>query len=120
MPTLVIDDVPAPLYDHIQRLALAWERSPAATVVKVLETALRTTTPSLTEGPRPQEPFLTEEICAPFTLPRPKGERVVPIEITERKASPHDLPETSPGFRLVLHARGNGPALTTRIADRSA
>jgi hypothetical protein len=64
------------------------------TVVKVLETALRTTTPSLTEGPRPQEPFLTEEICAPFTLPRPKGERVVPIEITGRKPSPHDLPET--------------------------
>ncbi|HQU43040.1 MAG TPA: hypothetical protein PK867_09515 [Pirellulales bacterium] len=94
MPMLVIDDVPAPLYDRIQRLALAWERTPAATVLKVLETALRTTMPIFTEGPPPREPFLTEEICAPCTLPRPKGERVIPIEIAENIPSPHDLPET--------------------------
>jgi hypothetical protein len=94
MPTLVIDDVPAPLYARIQRLAQAWERTPAATVLRVLETALRSTMPNLTEGPLPQEPFLTEEVCAPFTLPRPKGERVVPIEIADYIPAPHDMPET--------------------------
>lgn len=94
MPMLVIDDVPAPLYDRIQRLALAWERTPAATVLKLLETAIPAAAPNLSERSLPQEPFLTDEICAPFTLPRPKGERVVPIEIADSIPSPHDLPDT--------------------------
>lgn len=93
MPMLVIDDVPGPLYDHIQRLALAWERTPAATVLKLLESAIPATMPDLSERPLPREPFLTDEICAPFTLPRPKGERVVPIEIAERVPSQHDFPD---------------------------
>jgi hypothetical protein len=93
MPMLVIDDVPAPLYDRIQRLALAWERTPAATVLKLLETAFPATMPSLSERSLPQELFLTDEICAPFTLPRPRGERVAPIEIAECIPSPHDLPD---------------------------
>lgn len=93
MPMLVIDDVPGPLYDHIQRLALAWERTPAATVLKLLESAIPATMPNLSERSIPREPFLTDEICAPFTLPRPKGERVVPIEIADRVPSRHDLPD---------------------------
>lgn len=94
MPMLVIDDVPAPLYDRIQRLALAWERTPAATVLKLLETAVPATMPNVSERSLTREPFLTDEICAPFTLPRPKGERVVPIEIADSIPSPHDLPDT--------------------------
>ncbi len=54
---------------------------------------MRGTMPNRTEGPLAQEPFLTEEICAPFTLPRPKCERITPIEVAERIPSPHDLPE---------------------------
>ena len=92
MPMLVIDDVPAPLYDRIQRLALAWERTPAATVLQLLETAIPAM-PSLSERSLPREPFSTDEICAPFTLPRPKGERVVPIEVADSIPSPHDLPD---------------------------
>lgn len=94
MPTLVIDNVPVSLYDRIQHLAKSQHRTPTDTVLEVLETAFRTTSPSFSESPLPQEPFLTEEICAPFTLPRPKGERVVPIEITEYIPTPHDLPDT--------------------------
>jgi hypothetical protein len=42
----------------------------------------------------PSEPFLTEEICAPFGLPRPEGERVVPIEIHDYLPQPHDIPDS--------------------------
>ena len=94
MPMLVIDDVPAPLYERIQSLALAWQRTPAATVVKLLETAIPATMPSLSQRSLPRDPILTDEVCAPFTLPRPKGERVVPIEIADCIPSLHDLPET--------------------------
>ena len=94
MPTLVIDNVPVSLYDQIQHLAKTRQRTPADTALEVLETAFRTTTPNLSEAPLPQAPFLTEEICAPFTLPRPKGERVVPIEITEYIPTSHDLTDT--------------------------
>lgn len=94
MPMLVIDDVPAPLCDRIQRLALVWERSLAATALKLLETAVPPTMPNQNERSLPREPFLTDEIGAPFTLPRPKGERVVPIEIADRIPTPHDLPDT--------------------------
>ncbi|HVA45696.1 MAG TPA: hypothetical protein VNH11_04850 [Pirellulales bacterium] len=93
MPTLVIENVPVSLYDRIQHLAKSRQRTPADTVLEVLETAFRSTTPTLTEGPLPQEPFLTQEICAPFNLPWPKGERVVPIEIAEYIPTAHDLPE---------------------------
>jgi hypothetical protein len=94
MPTLVTNNVPLSLYDRFQHLAKTQHRTPADTVLEVLETAFRTTMPALSEAPLPQEPFLTEEISAPFTLPRPKGERVIPIEITEYIPKPHDLPDT--------------------------
>ena len=64
MPTLVIDNVPVSLFDRIQRLAKAQQRTPADTALEVLESAFRTTTPTFAEAPLPQEPFLTEEICA--------------------------------------------------------
>ena len=63
MPTLVIDNVPVSLFDRIQRLAKAQQRTPADTALEVLESAFRTTTPTFAEAPLPQEPFLTEEIC---------------------------------------------------------
>ena len=94
MPTLVLNDVPVSLFDQIHRLAQAWECTPADTVLEVLETAFRTTTATFTEAPLPQEPFLTEEICAPRSIPRPEGEIVVPIEITNYVPEPHDIPDT--------------------------
>ncbi len=94
MPTLVIDNVPVSLYDRIQHLAQARRRTPADTVLEVLETAFRTVTPTLSEAPLPQEPFLTEEICAPFDIPWPEGKIVVPIKITNYIPEPHDIPDT--------------------------
>ncbi len=93
MPTLVLNDVPVPLFDQIHRLAQARQRTPADTVLQVLETAFRTVTPALSAAPLPQEPFLTEEICAPCTIPWPEGERVVPIDISDYIPEPHDIPD---------------------------
>ncbi len=94
MPSLVIDNVPASLFDRIQRLARAQQRTPADTALELLESAFRTTTPTFAESPLPQEPFLTEEVCAPFDIPWPKGELVVPIDIGEILPEPHDIPVT--------------------------
>jgi hypothetical protein len=94
MPTLVIDNVPVSLLDRIQRLAKAQQRTPADTALELLESAFRTTTPAFAEAPLPQEPFLTEEVCAPFDIPWPKGELVVPIDIAEILPEPHDIPVT--------------------------
>jgi hypothetical protein len=89
VPTLIIDNVPASLFDRIERLAKRRKRTPADTALEVLETAL----PGLSEAPLPSEPFMTEEICAPFSIPRPAGEIVVPIDITNHLPRPHDLPD---------------------------
>lgn len=94
MPTLVLENVPVSLYDRIQRLAKAQQQTAADTVLEVLETAFRTTTPVRTEAPLPQEPFLTEEICAPFTIPRPEGKIVVPIHVDNYLPEPHDIPDS--------------------------
>ncbi len=93
MPTLVIDDVPTPLYEHIQRLALARKRTPADTVLEVLETAFRTVTPTSCEPPPPSEIFLPTEISAPFTIPRPEGTPVEAKWIADYVPEPHDIPD---------------------------
>ena len=93
MPTLVIDNVPASLFDRIQRRAKTQQRTPADTVLEMLETAFRTTTPTFSDAPLPSEPFMTEEICAPFDIPWPEGESVVPIEISNYIPEPHDIPD---------------------------
>lgn len=92
MPTLILDDVPVALYERIQRLAQARQRTPAATVVEVLETAFRTTIPTEADAPLPQEPFLTEEISAPCTLPRPAGKPTRAVRVPTPLPTPHDVP----------------------------
>lgn len=94
MPTIVIENVPVSLYRQIQHLATARQQTPAATALEVLESALRSPITTLDEAPLPQEPFLTEEITAPCTIPWPEGEPVVPIDITDYVPEPHDIPDT--------------------------
>ena len=91
MPALVLNDVPAPLFYQIDRLARARMRTPADTVLELLRTALSTVAPVELEARRPREPFLTGECSAPFTIPRPEGVRVEPIDIAEYVPRPHDL-----------------------------
>jgi hypothetical protein len=43
----------------------------------------------------PWKPFLTDEICAPCSISWPSGERVVPIEVSERLPQPQDYARTS-------------------------
>ena len=93
MPTLVIDNVPAPLYDRIQRIAQARKLTPSATVLEVLETAFRTAAPVHSSAPLPQEPFLTEEIPAPFSIPRPEGKPARALRVEPPLPEPHDFPE---------------------------
>ena len=93
MPTLVLTDVPGPLYDQIHRLAQDRHRSPADTAIDVLQAALRTKSANLSEAPLPQAPFLTEEISAPFDIPWPEGRTVVPVKISNYIPEPHDSPD---------------------------
>jgi hypothetical protein len=92
MPTLVIDNVPALLFERNQRLAQARQRMPGDTALEVLESAFRTTTPTLAEAPLPQEPFLNEEICAPCSIPWPEGKPVRPVRVEAPLPTRHDLP----------------------------
>lgn len=93
MPTLVIDNVPASLYDRIQHLAKSRQRTPADTVLEVLETAFRTATAVFSEAPLPHEPFLTEEISAPCSIPRPEGQPARAVRVAAPLPTPHDLPD---------------------------
>jgi hypothetical protein len=94
MPTLVIENVPAPVYDEIQRLAAARKRTPAATVLEFLETAFSPSKPLPSSAPLPDAPFLTEEVSAPFDLPWPEGELVVPVDVVDHVPEPHDIPDS--------------------------
>jgi hypothetical protein len=91
MPTLVIDNVPVSLFDRIQRLARAQHRTPADTALEALESAFRTTSSAFAEAPLPQEPFLTEEICTPCSIPWPAGKPVRAVRVEAPLPTPHDL-----------------------------
>lgn len=93
MPTLVIDNVPAALYEQIQRVANSQHRTPADTVLEVLETAFCSTTPIFCEAPLPQQPFVAEEISSPYSLPRPEGRPVRPMRVAAPLPTAHDLQE---------------------------
>jgi hypothetical protein len=93
MPTLVIDNLPASLFDRIQRRAKAQQQTPADTAVELLESALFTATPTFAEAPLPPPPSLTEEICAPSSIPWPEGTPVRAVRVEAPLPTPHDLPE---------------------------
>ncbi len=90
MATLIIDNMPESLFERIQQLAQIRRQKPADAVVAVLDAALPRSNPILAER-LPQEPFLTEEICAPCSIPRPVGQRIVPVEIVDYTPNPHDV-----------------------------
>jgi len=92
LPTFVIDNMPDSLFKRIQALAQVRRQKPADAVLDVLEAALPRSNPALAERV-PQEPFMTEEICAPCSIPRPTGQRVVPVEVVDYLPTPHDVPD---------------------------
>jgi hypothetical protein len=93
MPTLVIDNVPVSIYERIHHLAKTQQRTPTDTVLEVLESAFRTITPTVSEVPLPQEPFLTEEIDAPCSIPWPEGTPTRAVRVEAPLPTPHDLPQ---------------------------
>lgn len=93
MPTLILDDVPLSLYDQIQRVATAQKRTAADTVLEVLEIAFCEVTTALAEAPVPREPFSTDEITAPFTIPRPEGTVAHAVQVAPPLPTAHDIPE---------------------------
>ena len=93
MPTLVIDNMPESLFERIQQLAQVRRQKPADAVVEVLEAALRRSVPALAQERLPQGPFLTEEIGAPCSIPRPVGQGIVPVEVVDYIPKPHDVPD---------------------------
>ena len=78
MSTLLIENVPAPLYDEIRRRAEKENCTPGEAALEMLKKGVRIVTPIRCEPPLPDEPFMTEEISAPFDIPWPKGEIVDP------------------------------------------
>lgn len=90
MPTLVIDNVPATLYDRLQHLAKSRHQTAADAALEVLETAFRAT-PVLSDAPLPQRPFLSEEISASCSIPRPAGRPAHALRVPTPLPSPHDL-----------------------------
>lgn len=93
MPTLVLNNVPVPLYDQIQRLALSRKCTASDTAVDVLQNALRSNTDALESAPIRNGIYLTEEITAPFSLPRPEGTLADAIRVDPPLPSAHDIPE---------------------------
>ena len=69
------------------------KRHTAEIMGKRLEAALRRSILAFAGERLPQEPFLTEEICAPCSIPRPVGQRIVPAEVVDYIPKPHDVPE---------------------------
>lgn len=62
MPDLLLENVPQELYDDLRKTAEAKQRTVTDEVLQRLK---------VTRGHLPDEPFLTEEISAPCTLPLP-------------------------------------------------
>jgi plasmid stability protein len=81
MPTLIVDNVPPELYDHLRRRAEQERRSLPEEMLHILEQALR---PERTPTPRLPDFIATEEIAAPYDLPRSSR----PVPVTARAGSP--------------------------------
>jgi hypothetical protein len=90
MPTLVIENMPQPLFDEIQRLAFARNRTPADIVLEMLKMALRTITPAPPLTLLSDEPILAEESSEAFNIPRPVGVPVKLSWIHDYFRKPHD------------------------------
>jgi hypothetical protein len=91
MPTLVIDNMPQSLFERIEQLAQDRRQNAAEAVVEILEAALPKSIPATAER-LPQELFLSDEISAPCSIPRPVGQHIVPVEVVDYTPSPHDVP----------------------------
>jgi plasmid stability protein len=81
MPTLTVENVPPELYDHLQRRAEQERRSLPEETLHLLEQALRQ---ERAATPRVPDFIATEEIAAPYDLPRSSR----PVPVTARAGSP--------------------------------
>ena len=77
MPHLVLEDVPQELYDDLRQAAEAHQRS-------VAEEALERLQRKRSRLHLPDEPFLTEEISAPCTIPLPGEGKPVKARLGEK------------------------------------
>lgn len=94
MPSLLIENVPVGLLARMERAAKAKNRTLEDTALEVLETAFRVAEPTYSEAPLPSEPFLTEEICAPCSIPRLEGTPVCAIHVEPPLPDAHDIPDS--------------------------
>jgi plasmid stability protein len=77
MPTLIVENVPPEIYDHLCRRAAEGHRSLPEETLNLLERALRENGP-----PPPRVPDLIagEEVAAPYDLPRSSRPSAVPAQ----------------------------------------
>ena len=93
MPTLLIENVPAPVFEELQRRAEKNNCTPAEAAIEMLAKEVRLVTPIRCEPPLPDEPFMTTEISAPFDIPWPEGKIVIPVRVPPPLPDAHDLPD---------------------------
>ena len=90
MPTLVIDNIPASLFARISDLAMARRLTPSAAALAMLEDKLSPTR----EGTRAPGPiFLTEDMTASCSIPRPEGRPVRAVRVSRNLPTSHDFPD---------------------------
>jgi plasmid stability protein len=75
MPTLIVDNVPPEIYEHLRRRAAAGRRSVLEETLHLLAQALRE---DKTPSPRLPDLIAGEEISAPCDLPRSSRPVAVP------------------------------------------
>jgi hypothetical protein len=84
MPTLILEHVPPTIYERIQRRAAANNQPVPVEVLCMLEQVLadEEVVGQVKDRPLrlPDPPFLTEEMPAPFDLPRPGEGKIVEAE----------------------------------------
>jgi hypothetical protein len=93
MPTLVIHNVPQSLFEQIERVAQSRQKQPSEMLLEVLEKAFHDSKPAFSLPPVPQKVFLSEEIVAPYSIPRPEGKPTLSVRVAKPLPSSHDVPD---------------------------
>jgi hypothetical protein len=87
MPTVIVENVPAEVYERLQQRATAAQRSLPEEMLHLVSEALRENAPA----PRVPDLIPVEEIAAPFDLPRSSQ----PVAVTIHYGRPR-LPDPIP------------------------
>jgi hypothetical protein len=84
-----IHTVPQSLFEQIEWVAQSRQKQPSEMLLEVLEKALHGSKPAFSLPPVPQKVFLSEEIVAPYSIPRPEGKPKRSVRVAKPLPSSH-------------------------------